>query len=332
MKRSLSINFLIFSTAILVAVALHGMTQCNASEPEPFVVLDSTSQFPKDTWGCFENAPSPHKARTRLLVGTVVGLYPISMYWLYTQWYKDYPQSNFHFFNDNGEWEGMDKFGHTWDAYVIAKMMMRSFSWTGQNNTRSTLYGSGISLVYQSTIEVFDGYSSEWGFSPGDVMANTLGILTFASQQLIWKEQRIVLKYSFHQTQYSTYRPDLLGSTLPENILKDYNGLTYWLNVNPSSWMRQESRFPRWISIGFGFGAEGMTGGHENPTEVDGVVIPYYDRYKQYYLSVDLDFSRVKFRSAFLNSFFKVINIIHLPAPAIEFREGGNPVWHWLYF
>ena len=64
----------------------------------------------------FENSPVPDKSRTRLLMCTTIGLYPVSMYWLYTQWYQDYPQSGFHFFNDNAEWEKMDKFGHAWDA------------------------------------------------------------------------------------------------------------------------------------------------------------------------------------------------------------------------
>ncbi len=303
-----------------------------AIEPESTELMSQSTVQKEDSISFLTNAEAPNKTRTRIVAGTVLGLYPLSMYWLYTQWYQDYPQSSFHFFNDNAEWEMMDKFGHTWDAYVISKMLYRSFNWAGQSNKRSTLYGCGIAYLYQTTVEVFDGFSAEWGFSMGDIAANTIGVAAFAAQQLTWEEQRIVLKYSFHQTEYAAYNPELLGTTLPENILKDYNGLTYWLNVNPRSWMSKESRFPKWLSIGFGYGAEGMTGGHENPTEVDGVPIPEFERYRQYYLSIDFDFSRVKFRSGFLNSFFKVINIIHLPAPALELSPGRKPVWHLLYF
>lgn len=280
----------------------------------------------------FQDATAPHKQRTRLVAGTVLGLYPLSMYWLYNQWYRDYPQSSFHFFNDNAEWEKMDKYGHVWDAYSIAKPLMHSFRWAGHGNKRSTLYACGISFLYQTTIEVFDGFSAEWGFSPGDVVSNTLGVAAFSIQQLVWEEQRAVLKFSFHQTKYAKYRPNLLGSSLPENILKDYNGLTYWISVNPRSFMSGELRFPPWLSIGFGIGAEGMTGGHENPDFAEGNLIPHFERYRQYYLGLDLDFSRVKFRSAFLNGFFRVINIIHLPAPAIEFSKNRKVRWHFLYF
>jgi hypothetical protein len=44
--------------------------------------------------------------------------------------------------------------------------------------------------------------------------------------------KRITPKFSFHTTQYAQYRPNVLGSSLAEQILKDYNGQTYWLSVN----------------------------------------------------------------------------------------------------
>lgn len=43
------------------------------------------------------------------------------------------------------------------------------------------------------------------------------------------------MKYSFHQTKYSQYRPDLLGSNIIENSIKDYNGMTIWLSFNIKS-------------------------------------------------------------------------------------------------
>lgn len=316
----------------MVLTSLLAVDDCNAGCGINFRPGLTHMESNTDSIGLLDDAPYPNKIRTRILAGTVLGLYPISMYWLYTQWYQDYPQSNFHFFNDNEEWESMDKYAHAWDAYSIAKPLMHAFRWAGQNNKRATLYSSGISFLYQTTVEVFDGFSSEWGFSTGDVIANTIGVSTFAIQQLLWEDQRFVLKYSFHQTKYSKYRPELLGSNLPENILKDYNGLTYWISINPSSWMNKHNSFPKWLSIGLGFGAEGMTGGDENPSEIEGKLIPSFNRYSQYYFSVDLDFSRVKFKSRILTSFFKVINIIHLPAPTIELRSGKKTAWHLLYF
>jgi hypothetical protein len=288
--------------------------------------------FRTDSTGLFDVSPVPSKPRLHLIGYTVAAAYPGSMVWLYSQWYRDYPQSSFHFFNDNGEWQQMDKFAHLWDAYSVSKPLMKLFYWSGLTEKKSALYGTGIAYLFQTTIEVFDGFSSEWGFSWGDAMANTIGAGTILSQQLLWDEQRITLKYSFHQTKYAKYRPAVLGSNVIEGILKDYNGLTCWVSINPYSFMNKSSAFPRWLSLGIGFGAEGMTGGYTNPAEVDGKPIPHFDRYRQYYLAVDFDLARIKTRSKFLSGFFKVINIIHLPSPAIEFNEGRSTVFRALYF
>ena len=307
-----------------------------------FVVLNSYAGNPfqyqqspflkNDSVGLFDVSPVKDKARLRLIGYTIGITYPVSMAWLYSQWYQDYPQSTFHFFNDNGEWLQMDKVAHMWNTYNVGKPLMKLFYWAGMPQKKAAFYGAGTAYLFQTTVEIFDGFSSEWGFSWGDVIANTLGAGALISQQLIWDQQRIVLKYSFHLTEYAEYRPEVLGSNVMEGILKDYNGLTCWMSINPYSFMKKESSFPRWLSLGLGYGAEGMTGGFENPSEVDGQPIPESDRYRQYYLSVDFDLARIKMRSKFWSGLFKVINIIHLPAPAIEFNEGRKTKFHALYF
>ena len=41
-------------------------------------------------------------------------------------------------------------------------------------------------------------------------------------------------KFSFHQTKFASQRPETLGASLNEQILKDYNGQTYWFVVQRS--------------------------------------------------------------------------------------------------
>jgi hypothetical protein len=180
-------------------------------------------------------------------------------------------------------------------------------------------------------VEVFDGFSSEWGFSSGDILANSTGLLLFAGQQLHWGEQRLMLKYSFHTTRYAQYRPDILGSNVAEKILKDYNGLTFWLTAYPSEFF-PDLHLPQWLGLAAGFGADGMTGGKNNPLTVDGKVIPAFERRRQYYLSLDVALNKIRTNSKFLNSLFRVLTVIHLPSPAMEFSDKGKPVGHWLYF
>lgn len=292
----------------------------------------SRMEAQSDSLSFFQPSPTLNHQRVNLVKYSAAGLYPVSMFWLYTQWYQHYPRSSFHFFNDEGEWLQMDKGGHILDSYTIGKVGFQTLKWAGVENRKAIWYGAGIGYAFQTTLEVFDGFSSQWGFSLTDMAANTIGSAAFISQQLAWNEQRIFLKYSFHQTEFSKYRPNELGSNLPENILKDYNGLTYWLCVNPYSFMKKESGFPKWLGFAFGYGAEGMIGGYSNPSVVDGKSVSAFDRYRQYYLSLDIDLSRIQTHSKFLSGFFKVINFIRLPAPAIEFNNGHRTKFYALCF
>ncbi len=264
------------------------------------------------------------KKKLSFVISAEAALYAGSMYGLNELWYKDYPRSSFHFFNDNNEWMQMDKAGHVISAYYIGRVGMGLMKWSGVERKKAIWYGGMVGSVYQSTIEVLDGFSSQWGFSPGDFAANTAGSLMAIGQELAWNEQRIVLKFSFSKSEYVTYRPNLLGKNVQENILKDYNGQTYWLSVNPASFMNKQTRFPKWLNIALGYGADGMTGASSNPPYFDNQGKPiYFQRYRQFYLSLDLDLTRIKTKSKFINTFFNTIGFIKFPCPAIEFNTSG---------
>lgn len=279
-----------------------------------------------------KNDTSVHYGRLAGVITTEGILYSGSLAGLYFAWYKDYPQSSFHFFNDNNEWLQMDKCGHATTTYYISMIGYNSFRWCGLSSNKATLYGGLLGMAYLLNIEILDGFSSQWGFSAGDFSANTAGCLLFVGQQLGWKEQRFVLKYSFHQTKYSTWRPDLLGHNLIQNMVKDYNGQTYWLSGNISSFLPRTSRFPKWINVAFGYGAEGMTGAVFNPDSVNHTALPHSDRYRQFFLTLDVDLTRIPTRSKTLKALFTVFNFIRLPFPAIEYNSLGQFRFHPFYF
>lgn len=291
-----------------------------------FSVLSASSQ---DTL----RDPAKVKRNVKIVVGTELALYAVSMTGLYFAWYADYPQSNFHFYNDNGEWMQMDKIGHGVTSYLVGSFGYEMLRDAGLDEKRSIWLGGTLGLAFLTTVEVFDGFSSEWGFSWGDMAANTLGAGLFIGQQFLWHEQRITLKYSFHTTEFADYRPDVLGSNFLQQTIKDYNGQTYWASFNfKSLFLNKESKFPTWLNFAFGYGATGMTGGYENALEHNGKPIPYYDRKRQFYFSLDVDFTKIPTNNKVLKYTFKVLNIFKLPFPTIEYNTGGDWVWHWIYF
>jgi hypothetical protein len=245
-------------------------------------------------------------------------------------WYADYPHSNFHFVNDNSEWFQMDKAGHLYSAYHISNFSSDIFAWSGMSQNNRVIFGAATGFVLLSAVEIFDGYSEEWGASKGDLLANAGGTVLWAGQELLWKEQRIVPKFSFHTTPYASARPNVLGESLAQQIIKDYNGQTYWLSVNLYSFFKG-SKMPRWLNLAAGYGGEGMiTAKDGNP--VNGVFFPEKKPIRQFYFSLDADLTKIQTHSHLLKTIFSAVNTIKIPAPALEFNGRGVVKFHSLYF
>lgn len=268
--------------------------------------------------------PLATKRKRMLLVGgTETILAGGSLAGLYQIWYKQYPHSSFHFFNDNREWLQMDKIGHAQSAYTTGFICTHLWYWTGMNRKKAIWIGGLSGFAYQAVIETMDGFSDGWGFSSGDIIANATGSALFISQELLWHDQRIQPKFSFHQSGLAHYRPDLLGSNYIEQMVKDYNGQTYWWSVNVASFLSSETHFPKWLNIAIGYGANGMTGGNENPPmyNAQGNTVTL-QRYRQYYLSFDIDLRKLPVKSRFLRTVFTAFSFIKIPAPGLELSNG----------
>jgi len=244
-------------------------------------------------------------------------------------WYADFTHSKLHSVNDNEEWLQMDKAGHLFSSYHLGAFGANALKWSGCNKKSQLLYGATIGLAFMSTVELFDGYSSEWGFSWGDMLANTTGTSLYVSQELFWNEQRIVPKFSFHTTQYASIRPNVLGNSLSQQILKDYNGQTYWLSVNVHSFFK-DSKIPKWLNVALGYGADGMITGKSETNDV--FLYSETKRTRQFYLTLDADLTKIETKSHFLKSIFLIFNSIKIPAPTIEINSLGGVKFHHLYF
>jgi hypothetical protein len=251
---------------------------------------------------------------------------------LYFLWYRKHPRTSFHFFNDNAEWLQIDKVGHLTTAYNIAVIQYDLMRWCGVNNDASIAIGSLTALGYMSIIEVLDGFSSKWGFSTGDMLANIAGTALFAAQQRGWNEQRLAMKFSYHGTIYPKYYPDELGKNWISRIIKDYNGQTYWLSFNLKSIMSSKSDFPAWLNLSMGYGVDGLIGARKNPDQSNGQSLPVFPRNRQFYLAPDLDLLKIPSNSSFFNTAAYLTQFIKFPAPALEWNTLKQWKFHPFYF
>jgi hypothetical protein len=271
--------------------------------------------------GFLKQSDTLNTSRRNAVIVTEVIVASAALVGLNQLWYADYPRSSFHFINDNAEWLQVDKAGHLYSSYHLSRLGAEMLDWSGASQKERLIYGAGLGFTFLTAVEVLDGFSSEWGASSGDIIANASGTALYVSQEVLWKEQRITPKFSFHTTKYAQYRPSVLGSSLAEQILKDYNGQTYWLSANIHSFFK-DSKIPKWLNVAIGYGADGMITGNGENSEL--FMTPKSERSRQFYLSLDVDLAKIDTKSHFLKTIFSVLNTLKIPAPTIEYsrREG----------
>ena len=306
-------------------------------------------------------ADTLHPGRVRIATLTAAVAYPVSISGLWKSWYSDYPIGKFHFFNDNGEWNQMDKAGHFFSTYQEARVGWHLARWSGFSNRKAAWLGFGLGQLVQTSFEVMDGFSTQWGFSLGDVAMNTLGASLFTTQQIAWNEQRITLKMSTFPPHYPDdlvypvrgqappvslreRARELYGTGLGSLLAKDYNAQVIWMSVNPRSFQKHEGgSIPRWLNVAVGMGSDNMYAGYGyawladkkcgGPDCVLYAVDPAkYPRTRQYFLSLDIDLTRIPVKNRVLRNVLLAVNTLKIPAPTLEFTSRGAFRFHPLYF
>ena len=250
----------------------------------------------------------------------------ISLVGINEVWYKNYARSDFHFFDDLKEWNGMDKIGHACTSYQLNKVSHSLFK---KNNIKKPLLKSSVyTFGYMLGVELLDGYSTEWGFSIYDVIGNGLGTILYTFQERKFKNQPFKIKFSSNKSTYASCRPSLLGENRLQQILKDYNGQTYWLTFNYNELWNKRIKLFDYIDFAFGYSIDGFTGGHNNP-EISSCncLISNCNNLKrtsQFIFSVDLNTSKIKNKHPILGKFLLPFDIVKIPFPAFILNNSKN--------
>ena len=276
--------------------------------------------FGKTQASFFSPADSLNKGR---LIGVSVGVGTVwagSIIGLSQIWYANSEKTKWHVFNDSKDWLQMDKSGHYYTAYKLNMLTTDFFRWSGYNRRKSLWFGTGVSLGYQTTLEMLDAYNADWGFSWSDMLANGIGSASYMTQQIIWNEERFIPKFSYFPTKYASIRPEILGSNFAESLLKDYNGQTYWLSFSPGTFMKG-SKFPKWACISIGYGIDKKLVGSEE-YYLDPATGNEYFSSREILLSLDIDFSKIPVKKPWLKALLKQFNYLKVPFPTVGLRNG----------
>lgn len=258
-----------------------------------------------------DSSSSVNTARLALFGGltaaavTTVHLYQQAAWW-------QGPEEPFRFEND---WEyalNIDKWGHTYGAYVASRMGRGAFRWCGLSENASLFYGSAFGLAYQLYVEVEDGFHKAYGFSPGDGFSDIVGASIPLAQQAFPLLSHFTMKWSYFPS--AGYVNDLQVQKF-RVFIDDYEGQVYWIGMDPHGLLNDPvtASLPAWLGLAFGAGVHNLNdhGGGE----------------RLYYLALDYNFSRIESQSALVRTIFTLLDLIHWPAPGIglekrRFRAG----------
>jgi len=271
-----------------------------------------------------------NRKRLWTVIATETALYAGAMSYLQFVWYKDKERVPFHFYDDRLGYKQIDKMGHAYGAYLESYAGYHAMRWAGVSKSKAIWYGGTLGFFLQMPIEIWDGLYKGWGFSWSDVAANSAGALLVMSQAALWDAQHIKYKFTFAPSPYAAMANGYLGTGFNQ-LLNDYNGHTYWLSGGLYHFF-PDFGIPKWLNISVGYSAGGMFGEFANRNSYGGVLIPETQRYRQFLLSLDIDWTKIKTKSKFWNGFFQVMFPVKLPFPALEWNTKNEWRMHGVYY
>lgn len=225
-----------------------------------------------------EISPVPSPSRTRWIIG---GISLATAAYGFTSWW-DKSSSQFqvrheNWFEADSPNGGADKLGHSYSTYVATRLMTQSFLWAGHTQPQAIKLAGLTSGLIMLGVEVMDGFTQKYGFSPEDALMNLTGIglgVLFDSYPQLDETFDIRLKYwtSDDAKRLNDYDP-----------IADYSGQTYVLATKTSGIPGlREIPWVRYLEFDVGYGTRGYqpTDGTDNQP-----------KYRNLYYGISLNFS-----------------------------------------
>ncbi|MFI5250981.1 MAG: DUF2279 domain-containing protein [Bacteroidota bacterium] len=282
------------------------------------ISFTNLSTFDSTSSPVIENAPKVNYGRLVVLGGLMGGA--IATIHIYQQngWWQN-NRAPFHFQEDLVYGLHVDKIGHFYGAMILTYFIRHTVETADVSESKSLLIGSAGALLFQTYVEVEDGFST-WGFDRVDFASDVGGALWPILQHSYPSLTNYELKFSYIPSDLLN-RPGGSGFKGQKHlIIDDYEGQTFWLSMKVKNILPESAVYywPSFLCLSVGYGARDIAGINASP-------------YRVYYLSLDYDFTKIIPDSTpLLKHLGEVLNFIHFPAPAV--RISPSTIWYGLYF
>src|SRR5690606_24845542 len=211
------------------------------------------------------------------------------------RWWED-RSPHFRVQNDWAYVRWADKLGHFYCGALLTRGYRSSLRWAGVSEDQARLWGAVGGFTNMLYYEVLDGFGPQWGFSPGDLVFNTLGVFFAAAQADDPAFDAFFLKWSYWPSGWEGKNP-----------IDDYAGQTYWLTANPHRLAPDAARryLPPWLNLAVGYGAR-------DRDERDFLTTSLV------YVGLDLEPAGLPFRGKVWDALVPILRHVRIPGPAVR--------------
>ncbi len=251
-------------------------------------------------------------------LGVMIGLH---LYQANTFWSQRSPLLTVR--EDGNYARGVDKIGHVFGATLMSYYSTEVLQGSGVCVESAHIWGTLMGLMYQTYVEIEDGYGKNWGFSPSDMYMNIAGASFFLLQYYVPSLQNVTEKWIYTPATWIQEQARKNGET----FIDDYSSSTFFFsfkmhNIFPENIARS---WPRWLNLAVGYAARGL----DTPQEDTKLILA---------LDYDLPELLPDFRQSiggwlgdFCNWMGQSLNYVKFPSPAIEIGEHGHTRFNLLY-
>jgi hypothetical protein len=227
-------------------------------------------------------------------LGTIVGVH---IYKTNTWWNE---RSKFHFQNDWDYALWFDKFGHFFGGHILVHTFSVGLEAGNVQTEQAMLYGAALAFAFQTYVEIEDGFSADWGFSPGDFTANTLGVGFALVQYYFPYLQNFHPKFSYFPSK------ELREGKHKGNMFDDFYGQKLWLSFRMKNLLPKEASefWPSFLNLAVGVGVKDLDGIGGGRREI--------------FIALDLDALALPLEGKFGNFIKNTLNYIHFPMPGLR--------------
>ncbi|MEM1042664.1 MAG: DUF2279 domain-containing protein [Bacteroidota bacterium] len=275
------------------AQALIGAVPAAADTTRPWG-LDHTLRLRADTLRAEKRPVSAWRitAVTGLSVGAGLAVLETQR----RRWWAD-RNPRFRVLNDWAYVRWSDKIGHVYSSSFFTRYYRASFEWAGVSERTAPLWAAGAAWTQMLYYEILDGFGPIWGFSPGDLAFNTVGVGFTTAQAYVPALNAFTLKASYWPSGWEG-----------KNFTDDYAGQTFWLTANPHRLAPAgafKEAMPEWLNLAVGYAAR-------DRDEIDFLTTSYV------YLALDIEPTILPLRGKAWETVAGWLRHVHFPAPGIR--------------